>query len=621
MNWVEELCRIYDEYQASNPDMAVIFHMPAQAHAEITLSEDGCFISARKIENKSDGEMIIPTTEQSGARTSGVSPHPYADKLFYLAGDLSRYTTGKKADKKYFEAYQDQLKEWAGSKFVHPAVTALYQYISKETLTKDLIDAEVLEVDEKGMLKEKVKIGNTSQTDIFFRFRIQYHNESMEEKTWEDQTLQECYIRKCQAEQQSSPDKMFCYATGQYTTCTYNHPKGITKVNNQAKLISANDQDGFTFRGRFDNKEEAFAVGYECSQKLHNALKWLVDKYAITVDSTHILIWESEMEEIPTIFNPVLKEEENEVPDTFISYKNMIKRSLLGDMNPEEKEQISYPDENVVIMILDACAPGRISLSSFETLSLSDYLEHLIDWHTKTACQRYSYRNGQLNYRSVSLFELIDYVYGTEQGGKLVCAPEVRKQTILRLMPCIMYGKSVPKDIIQRLCNRCKRPMSFSKKENWEQTLEIACGILKREKLRKEKQEDYELGLDLDCTNRDYLYGRLLAVAEIAERVTYNREDKQKRVTNARRYFERFTDRPYETWEWLYKRLMPYFNKMPAAQRSFYEGLIGEITTKFDPADYRNNSRLSADYLLAYYCQAQKIRELTKKNNEEIVEE
>ena len=54
--------------------------------------------------------------------------------------------------------------------------------------------------------------------------------------------------------------------------------KKIRNEGDGAKLISANDSQNFTYRGRFITKEEAFAVGNETSQKLHNALKWIIRK-------------------------------------------------------------------------------------------------------------------------------------------------------------------------------------------------------------------------------------------------------------------------------------------------------------------------------------------------------
>ncbi len=56
------------------------------------------------------------------------------------------------------------------------------------------------------------------------------------------------------------------------------------------------------------------------------------------------------------------------------------------------------------------------------------------------------------------------------------------------------------------------------------------------------------MALDKEETNRSYLYGRLLAVADRIEYRTYDEKDKA-RVTNAKRYMSTFSQRPFETWK------------------------------------------------------------------------
>ena len=48
------------------------------------------------------------------------------------------------------------------------------------------------------------------------------------------------------------------------------------KIRNEgdgAKLISSNDEQNFTFRGRFSDKSQAFSIGYEDSQKAHKCFE------------------------------------------------------------------------------------------------------------------------------------------------------------------------------------------------------------------------------------------------------------------------------------------------------------------------------------------------------------
>ena len=53
------------------------------------------------------------------------------------------------------------------------------------------------------------------------------------------------------------------------------------------------------------------------------------------------------------------------------------------------------------------------------------------------------------------------------------------------------------------------------------------------------------MSLEKECCDRDYLYGRLLAVADYAEGSTY--DDNENRPTNAKRLMEAFSNHPCET--------------------------------------------------------------------------
>ena len=106
------------------------------------------------------------------------------------------------------------------------------------------------------------------------------------------------------------------------------------------------------------------------------------------------------------------------------------------------------------------------------------------------------------------------------------------------------------------------------------------------------------MALDENCCDRNYLYGRLLAVAEKAELDTFKDEDKKSRVPNARRFWEKFVQSPYMTWEKLYEKLNPYFQKIGNSNR--YTKDINEIMDKFTGENFSDNSSLKPMYLLGY---------------------
>lgn len=129
--------------------------------------------------------------------------------------------------------------------------------------------------------------------------------------------------------------------------------------------------------------------------------------------------------------------------------------------------------------------------------------------------------------------------------------------------------------------------------------------------------------LDETCTRRDYLYGRLLAVAEVAESVVLNNKKggNDIRITNAHRYFTTFVNQPYRTWNIIRQRLEPYLSAMKSGQRNYYCTLIDKITEMFDHDAFMDNSKLEPEYLHAYSCQLQKMRNKNKDKNDSNNEE
>ena len=114
MSWNEELYRIYEYncnrvFEPNEPVMLPVAHSTANAQIEITINLDGQFQGARRVD-KSEAVTVIPATEDSASRTSGICPMPYDDKLVYIAGDYKNYFNGKKADNEsYYTAYMNQL--------------------------------------------------------------------------------------------------------------------------------------------------------------------------------------------------------------------------------------------------------------------------------------------------------------------------------------------------------------------------------------------------------------------------------------------------------------------------------------------------------------------------------
>ena len=131
----------------------------------------------------------------------------------------------------------------------------------------------------------------------------------------------------------------------------------------------------------------------------------------------------------------------------------------------------------------------------------------------------------------------------------------------------------------------------------------LACSLVKKYRNEENKQEDWNVALDRNETDRNYLYGRLLAVADRIEYRTYDEKDRA-RVTNAKRYMTTFSQRPFDTWKVIEENIQPYFNKLGIAERRYYENLLDEINNLFEVDNCEDNRRLNGLYLLGFHSQS-----------------
>ena len=615
MSWTDELYKIYEynsdrDFDENEPVMLPVAHSTANAQIEITIGLDGEFKGARTVE-KADAVTVIPATEDSATRSSGVCAMPFADKLIYIAGDYCDYAEGKKADNSgHFINYINQLRLWKESEYSHPFVSALYSFLDKKQLIHELVRSGVIKTDEAtGKFKEKEKIAGIAQKDCFVRFVVQTSDNCVQ--TWKDKSLQESFIS---FNSSLMGDKQLCYASGEFVPATYKHPSKIRNSGDKAKIMSTNDESGFTYRGRFANKEQAVSVGYEYSQKIHNALRWLREKQGKNIDSLTVIVWASALQEIPdftrsfinedeieaqpveededSIFDDLPDESDAEIPSTMPLYMDMLKKRIFGVRDRLEL------NTKVMVMGLDAATTGRINISMYSELEASQYLANIEKWHSETAWLRFYSKPKKKMINSFSASDIIRYAFGTEQGASVECDKKVMRDNILRLLNCITNGAKLPSDIVNALYQKASNPLAYEHNYNHRSVLETACGMI-RKKIIDEKG-DVSMAFDPNITDRSYLFGCLLAIADKAESESYDDQERNVRVTNARRYWNAFSQRPYQTWGIIYARLRPYMDKLGKAQVK-YSKWINEIVSKMDADTFSDNSRLEPLYLLGYH--------------------
>lgn len=619
MSWMSQLYNTYENNigKGSLDDIVLtpLAHMNANAQIEVTLNEAGEFVSARKVDKK-DAVTLIPVTEGSAGRSSGVAPHALSDTLSYLAGDFEQYCESeklKKNTKEKFERYMEQLADWRNSPYTHEKVNAIYRYLNEKTMIQDLIGAGIVTLTEKGTFDDK-KISGQHYEKSLVRFCVLCPDGKQSENAWEDDSLIGAYIEYFLSKQGTADD--ICYLSGRKQARAENHPKGIIAANYGAKLVSANDKQGFTYRGRFRNAEEAYALSYEASQKIHSALTWLAKKQGVCVaigkeDKRTFLCWNPKGKKTPDIFSSLGLEDDTEEGTADPFYKKKLSKMLQG-----YREQFEETD-SVIIMGLDAATTGRLSITYYNELFASDFLDRIMNWG-KTFNWQYlkftSERKPFVQTETPALRRIAECAFGREQGNFIEAGDKVIKEQTQRLLKCMLEQQPIPRDIVYALTMRASTPLAYSG-TNRERVLSTACaaivkyyydyGIVK-------KGEEYKMKLNSEERDRSYLFGRLLAVFEKVERASYDRLES--RETNAIRLQSAYVNHPFQTWKTLESLLKPYFQKLRPGQRERYKDLIGEITELFQEEDEPiMNQGLKENYLLGYYLQR---AELNRKNNE-----
>lgn len=598
LSWTDELYNVYEQQcGVDHKDGAVLLpvsHSTANAQIEVTLKADGTFVSATALSKEEGLNTIIPVSVASAKRSGKFPPpHPFADKLFYLAGDMDFCL---KTDKyrKFYEAYVEQLKRWNESEYSHDAVSTVYSYVIKQTLFSDLVNCHVIELKEDKIDEKKLS--------FFIRFRVFYPDLFRESQTWKDETLYSSYVNYSLL-MQSNSEIGLCYALGKNLPIMKNteHSKQIISRCANAKLICLNDQK-LTYLGRFSNDQQAISVSYDFSQKMHNALRWLIQRQGIQFDTLTLVVWTSSLQESPNIMGSAYDTDDDEdfetayIPDTEPVYRDYLRKSIFSTKDFKI-------DSKVMLMGVDAATTGRLSISIYEELEHSRLLEQLEKWHSETAVVRYYSKKRTNHINSFSVREIIKCAYGIESGsGFLEVKPEILKENVLRILPCITQGRKIPADIVQNLVKKASNPQAYEHGYNHRIVIETACGMIRKQNFDnlKQKRGITSMAYDPNEKDRSYLFGCLLAIADAIEYSTYDENDKKSRITNAKRYWSMFANRPATTWTKIETQVRFYMTKL-GGKSIYYEKMLNSVMENFKLNEFSDNSPLTSAYLLGYH--------------------
>ena len=670
MSWMQKLYRTYNEIE-KNPNLsdwekeklAPLWHSPQTAHIQITLGGDGEFLGAKVLTDKPI--IMLPVTESSEGRTSGLAPHALSDSLQYIAKDLGltyqkeviTETEGKNGKKKktktkqedlIFNLYADQLDKWCVT-IDNKKVLAIQKYVHKGTVLADLVKEKIIPVDDNGELltnwierenkdKQKPELFNVlTKEQGKFEIRkalvvwsVQIPGDFVPE-TWKDKEVQQSWGNYYQQTLKSQ----FCTVTGDEQKIRESHPAKLLYSGDKAKLISSNDKEGFTYLGRFEEANQATTISAEVSHKAHAALRWLIDRQTTARNNEQVTIaWAISCNPVPSPMKDISSEinwdnldisavenpdefssqtsSEQLSPDWSINIGRAAARIIKKKLHGYQAELKGH--EQISLIMLDSATPGRMALTYYQEFLPADYFANLDAWIDDFSWyQRYSVEvpNGkktdkrtQWHFVPPSPYSIAEAVYGKSLSDTL------KKQLYARLLPVIAGGTSVPipEDLVRQSFQAACNPNGCENWE-WQRNIGVASALYKGWRARHHdlsQRRIYPMSLDTENRSRDYLYGRLLAVAENTESYALYLAG-EKRATTAERYMQRFAEHPFATWRNIELALKPYQERLHNNGKDTGAQAISEIMELFATDDFTCDDKLSGEFLLGYHCQKMEI--------------
>ena len=313
---------------------------------------------------------------------------------------------------------------------------------------------------------------------------------------------------------------------------------------------------------------------------------------------------------------------------TNVQYAKIFSRVLRGYEGAEDLKKHNDP---MVVVILDAATTGRLGVTFYCELQKDEYIKRILQWHVdaawpltffKKSIVEGAERVNVVQYEGAPSFtDIINCACGTSDRSSK-SYKRFAKDVKERLIECMFGGAQFPMSILNAACHKVTRPMGYDNIRVWRRDFEIACSLWKKhyidETRKQHRQEDViTMYLEPNRDDRDYLYGRLLALADNFEESVLRKQGVKDRPTNAIKLMSNFTAKPYTTWGTLWKQLMPYLKS--ANGGSWFRNEVDDVMALFKEGDFEDNKALSPMFLLGYSCQRRaskrKAQEISQKNN------
>lgn len=543
---------------------------------EVIISKEGRFIAYDYVPK---GETIIfPVTEDSAARSSNVAPHPIVDNMSYVVQDGSPRN----------QAYMDQLESWLEYEEID-YIRIIYDFLKKdkiikcyyESLLPDPIDENLKKSDPELAAaeeeKRKKKIERIEK--IYITFTIAEYDGQKNVSVADNRDLQEKYRDYFFNSLCNDREKIICNISGKPDYLCFKHQPLIGR----ARLVSQIKAHEENYKGRFTIANQNIALGVETSQKVH-----LMAKYLLMGQNTHTELAENAI--MITWFSDDIQNESEASIEKPIQVKNLAGIIKTVEIEMQENRGLSIADEmtkeivksftngnpkfsddaSYYVAILDNLVKGkgRVMLKYFKELSVSRLKVNLYSWNEKYHWYRSGNENRNINY-TPSLKEIILAAYGIEREGVGLETPKKAfySSQYQNIVTALIEGRDIPSNFERALAMNIRNRMHYDKK--WEDVKSCALAVLNN------KGGFESAMLKRDNNDRSYLFGRLLALFEQLEEITYEKD--KERATHAQKLWTTYANNPTVTMLRLRKLLNPYEIKLAKSESPIKQELYADI--------------------------------------------
>lgn len=630
---------LVDDYNGSDAVILPLYHNSVTSTGDnilkISIDKDSNFVKSSFLAK--DDKIIFPVSLDSVNRTSNSMPHMLVDNCSYIAS----------YNEKRHKDYMDALEKWTTEEKdgeVKEFINIIYKYIKKENFINEALryalGIDILKLTDKASILEYTLINDKNKEitkkleldKIYLEFEIVNFKNHEDYSVTKYKKLHQVHINNVR---KSITKNGVCNITGKEDYIVDKH-RGIL---GNSKLISSVKQ---SYIGRFKEGSDVISIGYETSEKAHLMLKYLMDNKNSSKwlgGQQYIVNWfsddvKNEKKLFITSANPNLAgiDEADEFDIDKIETKNDTKDTYRAVYSENKKVANSFitgvdkvpKDSTYSALIVEKVNDGRSSIRYFKELQTSQLYENLEKWSNTYYYYTFN-SNDNLIKKTPSIFSILDAAYGTERDKKLVNDNDsFKKDQLQKMIISIIEGKEMPKNIVKTIDMNIRKKLNY--KNTWNILQSIALAVLRNSS--KEENEDM---LDRDNLDRSYLYGRLLAVYEMTERLTFDSAknadgDKKKeaiRLTNADRYWTSFTKYPAKITEVLEDKTKTYMNKLKATSPGFAILLDREKEdifiklNKLNLSDKEANQALNYKFLYGYYTEKRDGLKNKESNKEE----